>query len=325
MGEKRLVHLIAYVKTSKVTDWKRIALHFGDIENPAFIYRSDDEQTFAQYAKKGAVVWIIESHFKSQPSLVARLRVAGQVQGKLKIDIIESSGDVNIPNGMLPAFEYGRKMRWYAVGDSKKCRFYGFNKASDALLKLELTGNPAPWRGAEEWLPRFGHSLQRPRLIKSGIEELEKLANDLTARSVFLSWKHCDFKDDHNEIEALINALVEKGIDCWWDQLTLPSSAALSRLRSKPELLKRLLDYGLAKSKILLILGSENWGSPSSSDPSRNWTLGEWNRSSIQFAYEIHGPPKDGYPAKPTKTFPKGTSSTIIVQRVSDYLKKLKE
>jgi hypothetical protein len=154
---------------------------------------------------------------------------------------------------------------------------------------------------------------------------LEKLAKDLSERSVFLSWKHCDFKDRHKEIEALINALVEEGIDCWWDQLTLPTSPALSRLRSKPELLKRLLDYGLAKCKILLALGSENWGTPSSSDPSRNWTLGEWDRSQTRFAYEIDGAPKEGWPGKTNEKFPKGTPRTIVVRHVADYLDRLRD
>ena len=132
------------------------------------------------------------------------------------------------------------------------------------MLKTNLEGKPAPWHGAKEWLPKFGQSLERPRKIKSGKEELEKLAKNLAERSVFLSWKHCDFKKRHQEIRALVEALVNDGIDCWWDELALPRSRAITRLTKYPELLKSLLDYGIVKSKVLLALGSEHWGKPSS-------------------------------------------------------------
>ena len=320
MGEMDQAHILAYVKTSKVTDWKRISLHYGNDKGPAFIYRSDDDLTFAEYAREDAVLWIIESHASAPPSLVARLQIVGQLHAKLEINVLEKNGYTEIPSGMLRAFEYGRKLRWYAVGDPKCSRFFGYNNVSDALLKTDLEGKPAPWCGFDKWLPKFGQSLERPRLIKSGKNELEKAAKNLTERSVFLSWKHCDFKKRHHEIRSLVNALVDEGIDCWWDQLALPRSCALTRLTKDPQLLKNLLDYGLGKSKVLLALGSKHWGRPSSKDPSRNWTRGEWDRSQIQFAYEIDGPPKDGWPSNPVEKFSKSEPRASVVRHIADKL-----
>ena len=324
MGEMDHEHIITYVKTSKVTDWKRLALRFGKDREPAIIYRSDDDRTFATYAKKGAVLWIIESHGSAPPSLVARFQVIGQLHAKLDINVLEKTGNSEVPSDMLLAFEYGRKLRWYAVGDPECSRFFGYNNVSDALLKTHLEGKPAPWYGFDKWLPKFGQSLERPRRIKSGKDELEKIAKNLTERSVFLSWKHCDFTKRHHEIRSIVNALVDEGIDCWWDQLALPRSRSLARLTKHQILLKNLLDYGLDKSKVLLALGSQHWGGPSSRDPSHNWTLGEWDRSQIQFAYEIDGLPKDGWPSNPVATFQKDVPQTSVVRHIADKLDELR-
>ena len=100
-------HLIAYVRTSKVTDWKRLALLYEEDGKPAFVYRSDDDLTFAEHARNGAVLWIIESHEDGPPSIVARLQVTGQLHAKLRVDVLEATGRAEVPNGMLLAFEYG--------------------------------------------------------------------------------------------------------------------------------------------------------------------------------------------------------------------------
>ena len=320
MDEQHCVHLIAYVRTSKVTDWKRIALLYGDAQGPAFVYRSDNAETFGRYAKDGTVLWVIESHKDAPPSLVARLEIVGQVHARLEIDVIEESGRADVPDGMLRAFEYGRKLRWYAVGDRGHSRFFGYNDVSRALLRTDLEGEPAPWRGHQKWSPKFGQSLQGPRRIKSGIEALKELADTLARRSVFLSWKHRDFAGRHDQVEAVIAALVAEGIDCWWDQRALPASRALARLTGAPDVLERLLDYGLDRSRVLLALGSKHWGSPSSRDANRNWTRGEWDRGPIRFAYEIDGPPEDGWPDKPTKTFPRGTPVPSVARQIADHL-----
>lgn len=312
-------HLVAYVRTSKVTDWKRLALLYERDGTPAFVYRSDDDVTFAEHAKEGAVLWIIESHKDAPPSLVARLQVVGQLHAKLRVDVLEVTGNANVPNGMLLDFEYGRKLRWYAVGDPNCSRFFGHNDVSGALIETDLEGEPARWQGAREWAPRFGQRLQRPRRLRSGQESLEKFAEDLAERSVFLSWKHCNFKERHHEIRALVRALADNNIECWWDQLALPRSRALNRLTKDPDLLKRLLDYGLAESQVLLALGSQDWGKPSSRDSSRNWTLGEWEGSQVQFAYEIDGPPELGWPTEPKRTFTREDSLSKVVNDIVAY------
>ncbi|MGE5239321.1 MAG: hypothetical protein ACM3ON_11005 [Chloroflexota bacterium] len=320
MGEVPHEHLIAYVRTSKVTDWKRLALRYGDERGPAFVYRSDDDTTFAEYARSGTVLWVIESHLGAPPSLVARLQIVAQLHARLDVTVLETAANAQVPSGMLRDFEYGRKLRWYAVADPECSRFFGYNDVSTALLKTELDGKPAHWRGADKWWPKYGQSLQRPRRIKSGAEELEMLARHLAERSVFLSWKHDDFKERHPAVRELVNALVHEGIDCWWDELALPPSRAITRLRRQPELLTRLLDYGLTKSTILLALGSPNWGTPSSKDPSRNWTRGEWDRSRVRVAYEIDGPPSEGWPSDPRETFSRDTPVTFVVRSISDRL-----
>ena len=196
-------HVLAYVRTSKVTDWKRLALRYGDLARPAFIYRSDDNRVFARHARKGAALWIIESHTGAPPSLVARLSIAGQVHAKLEVRVVAEDGKVDVPCGMLLEFEGRAKERWYAIGDPEESRFFGYNDVSKALMQTELEGKPAPWRAAHAWLPAFGQRLQRPRLITSGMEALDNYALELSRRSVFLSWKHCDFTGRHEQIQAV--------------------------------------------------------------------------------------------------------------------------
>ena len=65
--------LIAYVQSAKLTDWKRIAMKFAWDDRPCFIYGSDDDRQFEEYAKGGATLWVIESHPDAPPSLVARI------------------------------------------------------------------------------------------------------------------------------------------------------------------------------------------------------------------------------------------------------------
>ena len=77
----------------------------------------------------------------------------------------------------------------------------------------------------------------------------------------------------------------------------------------------------MTKSNVLLALGTRNWGLPSSTDATRNWTLGEWERSKARFAYEIGGRPKNGWPSEPTRpAFPEGTPVAAVVRAVADYL-----
>lgn len=306
-------HVVAYVQTSKLTDWKRLALHHSRrAGHPVFVYRSDDDRVFARYAKAGAVLWVIESHPSRPPSLAARLDITGQVHGRLEIDVVETSGRSTVSPELLRSFEYGRKLRWYAVGSARRSRFYGLNDISPALLATRLEGGQRWEPGAMRWRSEFGRTFLRPRLVAEGAACLVAAAERLETRSVFLSWKHRDFEGSAGErVVELVEALVAEGLDCWWDRRALPSSPALERLRRHPDLLGRMLDDGLRRARYLLALGSPAYGEPSASSSARNWTAAEWDTAGSRLVWAHWGTPRTGWPAGEYTLLRQRTARTV--------------
>ncbi len=312
-------HLVAYVRTSRLTDWKRRALqHSQDAGHPVFLYRSDHE-VFGRHARPGAVLWIIESHPGRGPSLAARLDIAGRIHGVIRIEVLEQSGEIGGALELLPSFEYGRGKRWYAVGDPETSRFFGFNDISHALLATSFEAR-VPWAPNETaWKPAYGRTFISPRLVAPGGEsQLAAAARRLAERSVFVSWKHGDFGDGlDGRIPALAGALAAAGLDCWWDQRALPSSPALERLRGKPDLLGALLDDGLRRARCVLAVGSTNYGEPSASDPSRNWTRNEWFRAHARLTWAGWGRPTNGWPDARHHALPDEASIEAVADEVA--------
>ncbi len=72
-------HVLAYVKRSKVMDWKRLMIPRSGKAFP-FDYGSSDKNVFAKKVKKDYVLWVVgATSDKRPPSLVAKLHVIGRV------------------------------------------------------------------------------------------------------------------------------------------------------------------------------------------------------------------------------------------------------
>ena len=319
------VELIAYVQTAKVTDWKRRVLrHRLESGRPVYLYRSDDDHDFAEFARPGAVLWIVESHRNQPPSLAARLDVIGQIHAEAVLEIRDREGETESALSMLRSFEYHSTNRWYAVGDPETSRFYGLNDFSGALLSTELKGGQ-PWEpGAVVWEPAFGRRFIRPRRVVAGQSALHDAAKRLRTRSIFVSWKHRDFASRPGVVLELVNQLAAAGLDCWWDHRAMPRSRALTKLHHQPELLGLLLEDGLNHATALLALGSDQYGQPSSSISGRNWTLGEWLQAKEMakelFVWERWGVPDVGWPDGNYDDLPAEWDSARFARAIADRL-----
>lgn len=298
-------HVVAYVRTSRATDWRRIAVeHRMESGEPLLVYRSDSPTYFHRDVRPKATLWVIESHPGRPPSLIARLDVVGRLRTTRDKVILEQEGEVGDAPTMLRRYTWEKEgepptrsgTSWYAVG-GRSSRFFGYNDISTALLATELVGRET-WRpGTTTWNPRFGWKLQQPRTIRRGAQHLVDAAERLTERSVFLSWKYRDLEGKRQQIQAVVDGFARAGFDCWWDHRALPASRALGKIQDDPELLGQVLRDGLARSSNLLALGSPHYGRPSLTDPTRNWTASEWQQVDRRFVWERWGRPIDGWPA----------------------------
>ena len=272
-------HVVAYVRRSKITDWKRLMDPRTDQPFP-FIYGSRDSNVFAKYVKKGAVLWVFSSTLDGRPpSLVAKLHVIGRAD--------DPGGEsYGVPPGVLRAFRKvrdGRRLfKYIAVGDPKQSRFYGYNNACSALLSLTLSWGqtkrtlsgeaPCP-QGSCTWHSSYATPLNRPALVVSDPKPLEDL-DRAAAHSIFISWKRWDNRKRRDGVRALVYALADQGLFAWLDVFAFPPSIARSEILDKDrDLISRLLRYGYERCKGLLALETTNYGMPGIFE---NWTEMEW-------------------------------------------------
>jgi len=269
--------LVAFVRQGLVTAWKGLRLKYPVDGNPAWIYGSSDPHCFGRQARPGAVLWVCGRRPPDPPGLVARIRVAALLG--------PGERPVNVDPRLWKHFE---RYRFIALGDPASSRFFPQNDAAEALLSLRFANRPT-WPPADALAPRPGWTtrcsryFRSPCLIRadrdsgrSGAEPLDRLADELTSRSVFLSWKHSDHgRARRSALRAFVRELIRRRIGVWWDELALPGPAGHRELYGNAPLLGSLLAEAMRETRTLIAVSSPEYGniSPGSAD---NWTLSEW-------------------------------------------------
>lgn len=267
------LNVVAYVRRSKVTDWKRL-MDPGSGEPFPFVYGSRDPHVFAEHVQKGSVLWVMGATPDGRPpSLVAKLHVIGRAD--------DPCGETyEVPPSVLRAFR--KHFKYLAVGDSESSRFYGYNNASQALLSLvlkwvheprTLSGEPPCPQGSCTWKSSYATPLNSPAVVVSDPKPLQDLHRK-AAHSVFISWKRHDNWKRRRSVRELAYAMADKELFAWLDVFAFPPSIALrAKVDPNAELLKRLLRYGYDRCNALLALETKGYGSPGISG---NWTETEW-------------------------------------------------
>jgi hypothetical protein len=253
-------HFVCYVQRKRITDWKRKVL---TREDSAFIYGSRDNLVFPEM-KREDVLWVVSPVPNRPPEIVARLNV--------EIVAMRDNPELGVSQRLLDKFP---NFIWFARGDGNS-RFYGHNNAEKALMQSTFfTSTGKPWclgKYSSGWRSEFGKRFQRPVEISTPDGELFQQIADQPA--IFISWKWRD--NQKRLIRNLAYNLADQGFAVWLDQLAMPASESLKRLKNFPEALEQLLCDGYRHSSILLAIESRNYGTQSNSS-AKNWTLDEWN------------------------------------------------
>lgn len=270
---KERTHVLAYVKRSVITHWKRLMNPLTGGPFP-FIYGSNDGNVFDNYVKEKSVLWVIgASPDKRPPSVVAKLEVIGRADQT-------PSKEFNIPKKVLQVFK--DKWDYVAIGHPTNSRFYGYNNASCALMSLVFRWvhtertlsreEPCP-EGPCTWKSSYSTPLNSPAIIVNEptlLYDLDRAAQ----RSVFISWKRGDNWHRRKDVRELAYALADMGLHAWLDVLAFPPSIALkTKVDPKKEIVKCLLRYGYERCHGLLALETKEYGKPGISE---NWTKMEW-------------------------------------------------
>lgn len=271
-------HLIAYVRWSIISRWKRLVLKYACEGKPSFVYGSNDDRQFDSFARDGAVLWIVASHRDYPPTLVAKLN---------NVERIDESRKSTIPPGLLSELKpigHGKKYRFKVLG-GKGSRFYGHNDAMPVLNELALLGNDGKIvkKVEEEWNPRkHGNMLQRPHRIDN-VSLLTTFAEKLQQQTVFISWKHSDVKGRKQEnlrkryyVKEFTKELNKGEVAVWLDEFALPNYRPNT---ADDNLMELLLRQGLKQSRVVIAVASDRYGCKSSGS-NINWTKKEWKSKS---------------------------------------------
>ena len=267
-------HLVAYVRWSIISRWKRLVLKYICEGKPTFVYGSNDDRQFDSFARDGATLWIVASHPDYPPTLVAKL------SGVARIDESRKS---TIPPRLLSELKplgQGKEYRFKVLGDQES-QFYGHNDAMPVLSELALLGKDGSVlkEAGEAWIPRkHGNMLQRPHRIDNA-SPLTTYADKLQRQTVFISWKHCDIKGRKHEnlrkrnyVREFISELNKEEIAVWLDEFALPNYRPKT---VDDNLMKLLLEQGLVQSRVVIAVASDQYGCRSA-DSTANWTKQEW-------------------------------------------------
>ena len=272
------IHLVAYVRWSIISRWKRLVLKYACDGKPTFVYGSNDDRQFDNFARDGAVLWIVASHRDYPPTLVAQLK---------NVERIEESRNSTIPPGLLSELKplgHCKKYRFEVQG-AQGSRFFGHNDAMPVLNELALLGNDGriAKEAEEKWNPRkHGNMLQRPHRVDDA-SPLKTFADKLQRQTVFISWKHCDVKGRKYEnlrkkdyVKEFTRELNKNEVAVWLDDFALPNYRPKT---ADDNLMKLLLRQGLKQSRVVIAVASDQYGCRSS-DSTKNWTKQEWQSKS---------------------------------------------
>lgn len=272
-------HLLCYIRRDSLTSWKLDSLERGTQNNPVLAYGSNDP-TFARFAKRGNVLWIVGAYSEGLLSLEAKLEISGPLHKD-------------------------KEWKCEVKGSRSGSAFFGLNDASNTVMQLVFKSESSVWSlrdkySTARWKNIYGQELQSPRRLATVgdrvksyssigaalLEELEEMARN---RSVFISWKHCDNNRSRRQfVRALTTELVKRQFSVWWDKVALTDIDALNDYskRKKDNLMHRLLRQGLAQSTAILGLWTERYGTPSYVN-APNWTRDEWNVRHDVFRFAV--------------------------------------
>jgi len=262
-------HLLCYIRRDWLTSWKLDSLERGTRKNPVLAYGSNDP-TFARFAKKGNVLWVIGAYPDGPPSLEAKIEVSGQLRKDKEWDC-------------------------EVMGSRRASSFFGLNDASSAVMQLLFKNNESLWSLREKystslWKNTYGRELQSPRRLaplgdrvnghsSPWATPLEELAGVAMNRSVFISWKHSDNNRNRRRfMKALTIQLAKQQFSIWWDKMALTNIEAVDgySCSQKDNLMERLLRQGLSGCTAILALWSGRYGTASTPN-APNWTRDEWH------------------------------------------------
>lgn len=262
-------HLLCYIRRDWLASWKLDSLERGTRNHPVLAYGSNDP-TFARFAKRGNVLWVIGAYPDGPPSLEAKIEISGELHKNKEWDC-------------------------EVKGSRSRSAFFGLNDASGTVMQLVFKSNNLLWSlrdkySSTEWKNIYGRELQSPRRLalsgerinrhrSPGAAPLERLASRAMNRSVFISWKHADNNRNRRRfIKALTVELAKCGFSVWWDRTALTDVGVVDEYPTskKDEMMNRLLRQGISQATAVLALWTERYGT-SSTPKAPNWTRDEWH------------------------------------------------
>lgn len=261
-------HLLCYIRQDWLASWKLDSLDRGTRNHPVLAYGSNDP-TFARFAKRGNVLWVIGAYPDGILSLEAKIEISGELHKNKEWDC-------------------------EVKGSRNGSRFFGLNDASETVMKLVFKNNSSLWSlqdkySSTEWKNIYARELQSPRRLapsgerinchrSPGAALLEHLARRAMNRSVFISWKHADNnRTRHRFLKALTVELAKCGFSVWWDRTALTDVGVVDKYPAskKVEIMGRLLRRGISETTAVLALWTARYGT-SSTPKAPNWTRDEW-------------------------------------------------
>ena len=136
-------HLLCYIKRKLLTSWKLDSLERGTRDHSVLAYGSDDP-TFARFAKKGNVLWVIGAYPDGPPTLEAKIEISG---------VLSKDPEYNCD----------------IKGSRSGSGFLGLNDASDTVMQLVFKSNKSLWSLRDKysstvWKSIYGRNFQSPRM-----------------------------------------------------------------------------------------------------------------------------------------------------------------
>lgn len=240
-----------------------------------------------------AVLWIVTSYqipgrHNMVPSLAAVVRVKSVYRGnddrlrdELKRYVVSWGKSENEERPELCAV---------VEADPMFSRFFPANDMTTCLSCLRYVNQDG---GLTEYSPR---RVLRVRPKESYL--LEKYAETVAQRTVFISYKHSDFTGTRSHppwtVKELAGAFISAKFGVWLDALCAPRKAKESSEDLNSEEVRLLLKEGHTQSAVVIAIETENYLGPGKGG--HKWTLDEYegtvggeNRDAPLLRFALHG------------------------------------
>lgn len=330
------IHLVCRLQWGRLRAWKKRSLQAGvsvdgrirpqaySSSNSNFRGLMDD---WKRSVDQPAVLWIVTSYrvpgrSRPVPSLAAKIHVRNVYRGD----------DENLGKPWIDyAWDWENRQPLkrpelcrIVEADPGQSRFYPANDIGPCLSRLRYRKKG----GKETTYSPYGPL----RVTPANVSALEEYARNIGARTVFVSYKHCDFKKDAKGrrppwgVKTLARVLIDKGLGVWLDELCAPRGVQASSKELNRKEVGLLLAEGHAQSGVVVALETDNFLKPGKDG--NNWTLGEYDgtvssnmrkRSLSRFA--LHEGNETGIKPKPKDHADWSSDfSTVIVPRIAGLL-----